>query len=179
MDTTQLTIVARLGEDFNWWLEQPSDQLSAASTSRGLLDPRQLVHLIEALDHYRPCGYRRPQFARAFQVFTLQSEIAEGKIRLAATDENIFDGGELFALPRLGDDGDGPYFALLDAITSARVRRLNQTHHYARACTEEDLTEELNALDADRYFDATQIHVFDEINEILEWSPAEWDDSSS
>jgi hypothetical protein len=178
MNSAQPWIVARLGDDFNWWLEQASDELGAAAPKHGLLDPRQITYLIEALDAYRSFGYRRQQFADAFQVFALESEIAEGAIRLAATGENIFSGGELFALPRLGDEGDGPYFTLLDAITNARIRCLNQTHHYARVCTDQDLTEELDALDANRYFDLEQIHVFEEINEILEWSPAEWDDSS-
>ena len=38
---------------------------------------------------------------------------------------------------------------------------------------------ELDTLDRDRYFALENIHTFDEINEILQWRPAEWDDSSS
>jgi len=40
------------------------------------------------------------------------------------------------------------------------------------------MTEELNLLDADRYFSDDTIHAFNEITERLEWSPAEWDESA-
>ena len=35
---------------------------------------------------------------------------------------------------------------------------------------------ELAALDRDRYVASENIHCFEAINEILEWSPAEWDE---
>ena len=38
------------------------------------------------------------------------------------------------------------------------------------------MQEELDALDRDRYIAAENIHCFDEINEMLQWSPAEWDE---
>ena len=38
---------------------------------------------------------------------------------------------------------------------------------------------EVNALDSDRYFCDEALHAFDEINEILCWKPAEWDDIES
>ncbi len=90
-------------------------------------------------------------------------------------DEDIFDTDlQLFALPIAGqDDGAGAYDDFLDAITAARIRLLNATHHYARNCTKFDMEEELENMDRDRYFAADAIHVFDEINEILEWKPAE------
>jgi hypothetical protein len=178
MNAAPTWIIARLDDDFNWWLDRTSDESGTATHNRGLLDPRQVIQLIEALDTFRTYGYRRDQLANAFQLYCLESEIADGTIRLAPTNEDLFSSGELFALPNLGEDGDGPYFTLLDFVTQARVRQLNKTHHYARNCTDQDLTEELDAVDASRYFDADQIHVFDEITEILEWSPAEWDDSS-
>jgi hypothetical protein len=37
------------------------------------------------------------------------------------------------------------------------------------------MQEELETLDHDRYFNGDSLHVFDEINQILEWQPAEWD----
>ena len=41
--------------------------------------------------------------------------------------------------------------------------------------TVEEMQEELETLDHDRYFNGDSLHVFDEINQILEWQPAEWD----
>jgi hypothetical protein len=39
------------------------------------------------------------------------------------------------------------------------------------------MREELDALDRDRYFSSENIHCFEQINEILQWSPAEWDEA--
>jgi hypothetical protein len=170
-------IVVRLGADQNWWLDETSDQPQPAMPARGVLNPEQVAHLIEALDEYRAHGYRSEQFESAFQAFALQSELSDGRLRLAATNENIFDtAAQLFALPVINEDGTGAYSDLLEAIGAARIRKLNATHHYARNATELEMFEELDALDADRYFSDEDIHVFDEISEILEWSPAEWDE---
>jgi hypothetical protein len=83
----------------------------------------------------------------------------------------------VFAVPIVGEDGGGPYYDFLEALSAARVRMLNATHHYAQPCTELEMFEELDGLDHDRYFSMESIHAFDEINEILQWSPAEWDES--
>jgi hypothetical protein len=167
-------ITVRLGDDFNWWLDQTSAECQSGGECRGLLDPRQVSHLLEALDEYRPYGLRNQQLANAFQLFTFESEIAEGCLRLAPTDESIFSATtEMFALPLIEEEGQGPYYDFLDALSAARIRRLNATHHYVQECTELDMEEELNALDTDRYFSSETVHVFDEIDEILQWSPAE------
>ncbi|MGD0649661.1 MAG: hypothetical protein ABSA97_00715 [Verrucomicrobiia bacterium] len=173
-------IVVRLGEDFNWWLDQTSEGFQSGGERRGVLDPRQISHLLETLDEYRPYGLREQQFADAFQLFTFESEIAESCLRLAPTDDSIFSAtAEMFAFPLIEEEGQGPYCDFLDALSAARIRRLNATHHYVQECTELEMHEELNALDTDRYFSSETIHVFDEINEILQWSPAEWDDSTA
>ena len=178
--STPRWIVVRLGDDSNWWLEQASDEFEQSTQSVGVLDPQQVAYLKEALDEYHQYGYTFAQFAAAFRPFVLEAEIDEGRLRLAAAEGDVFElRGDLFAMPIVGEEDEGPYIALLDAISAARVLKLNATHHYARNCTEYEMYEELEALDADRYFSGDAQHAFDEINEILEWSPAEWDDSSS
>jgi len=173
-------ITVRLGDDFNWWPRDTSAELSAGASARGVLDPRQVAHLVEALDKYRPYGFSPKLLADAFQLFELESEVSEGVLRLAATGTSVIDeGAQYFALPVIADEGEGPYYDLLEAISAARIRKINATHHYGRDCTEDEMQEELGALDSDRYFADESIHAFDEISEILEWSPAEWDDSSS
>ena len=167
--TAPQRITVRLGEDFNWWVDSADE---AGPHPRGVLDPRQVAHLLQALDPYRAYGYRPQQFADAFHTYRIDAEIAEGVLRLAATE----DRDEVFALPDLGAEDDGPYFDLLDVISAAHIRKLNATHHYVIPATEEEMTEELDALDADRYFSEETIHAFDEITELLEWSPAEWDE---
>ncbi|HUJ09037.1 MAG TPA: hypothetical protein VL171_03355 [Verrucomicrobiae bacterium] len=173
-------ITVRLGEDLNWWLEEASSDVYAQDIERGLLDPHQIAYLKEALVQYRPYGYGHELLSAAFQLFQIESELSESSLRLTPIDREISgDGDQLFALPLLGDGEMGAYGELLDVITSARIRKLNATCHFARACTDLEMQEELDAIDRDRYFASENIHTFDEINEILEWSPAEWDDSSS
>lgn len=157
-------IVVRLDDDFNWWLEPTTENPRRDS----VLDPRQVVHLQEALDEYRPHGLRRELFDAAFTFFTLDAELEEGQVRLRRDT-----GHEMFALPVLGDDDDGPYFDFLDALATARIRKLNATHHYKQNCTEDEMFTELEALAADRYFSDDVIHCFEQLNEILEWQPAE------
>lgn len=179
-DTGPRWITVRLGEDFNWWLHDTSDERPAQTHVAGILDPRQVAHLIEALDSYLGHGLSRRQVAAAFQSFRMESELEEGVLRLAATKASLLEEpGQLFAVPRLKEEGSGPYYDFLNALSGARVRYLNATHHYARACTEDEMQDELDTLDSDRYFGAEAIHPFDEINEILEWSPAEWDDAET
>ena len=173
-------ITARLGEDLNWWLDESHSDIYSDEVGRGLLDPRQVAYLVELLDEYQPYGYRREFLKAAFQLFQVESELDEGHLRLAPLDQDIYHSGEQpFALPMLGQEEDGPYYEFLDVITAARIRKINVTHQYARACTDLEMQEELDALDRDRYFMSENIHCFNEINDILQWSPAEWDDSSS
>jgi len=145
---------------------------------RGLLDPRQIAYVAEMLDEYQPYGFRRYLLDEAFQFFQLKSEIDDERVRLAPVDQDDFGAASerIFALPLIESAETGAYYDLLDAISVAQIRKLNATHHYARDCTELDMTEELEALDRDRYFASENIHCFDEINEILQWSPAEWDE---
>ena len=167
---TPVQIVVRLDEDYNWWLEPTTENPRRDS----VLDPRQVAHLREALIEYRPQGLRQEQFEAAFTFYTLEAELEEGQVRLRR--EN---GHEVFALPVLGDDSDGPYYDFLDALAKARIQKLNATHQYVQNCTEDEMFAELEALDAERYFNDEVIHCFEQLNEILEWKPAEWDDASA
>ncbi|MCG3148847.1 MAG: hypothetical protein PCFJNLEI_02296 [Verrucomicrobiae bacterium] len=168
-------IVARLGDDYNWWVESTSVPTGTPPGLSSILDPRQVAHLREILVEYRQYGLTQQQWARAFTFFTLQSEIAEGQVRLVPADDET---AEVFALPVIDPEGESPYSDFLDAVVSARVRKLNATHGYLTDCTADELTTELEMLDVDRYFSDESRHCFDELNEILEWEPAEWEDPS-
>lgn len=171
-------IVVRLGDDLNWWLAESNIDIYWGEVGRGILDPRQVAHVAEALEGYQSYGFRRPLLNAAFQLFEFESELDDDRLRLAPVDRDEFDtaGEQIFALPLIDDEESGAYYDFLEAVSAARIRKLNATHHYVRDCTELEMREELDALDRDRYFASENIHCFDEINEILEWSPAEWDE---
>lgn len=181
MGDTPQQLVIRLGEDFNWWIEPTSGDPTTDSLDRGILDPRQVLHLVTTLETYQSFGLAPDRISDAFQLYRLESELDDNRLCLIAASESIHQTGEqLFALPLTGaDETDSAYCQFLEALTVAHIRKLNATHHYARNCTELEMFEELDALDQDRYFSADILHAFDEINEILEWTPAEWDNSTS
>ena len=167
-------IIVRLGNDMNWWLESTGDDFAWPEGGVGVLDPRQVAHLTEQLTDYRGHGLTPRRFADAFHVYSPAAEMEDGLLKLNLSEEKLGEAsGETFAVPILEQDGGGPYYEFLDALCAARIRKLNATHHYARNCTEDDMFEELDALDLDRYLGSTTAHAFDEINEILEWEPAE------
>ena len=174
-------IVARLGDDLNWWLAESSADIYWGEGGHGLLDPRQVSYLAQVLEEYQAYDFPRQLLNNAFQLFELESELDDDRLRLAPVNREEFntDGERIFALPLIDEEETGAYYDFLDAISAARIRKLNTTHHYARDCTELEMQEELEALDTDRYFTSENIHCFDEINEILEWSPAEWDESDT
>jgi hypothetical protein len=72
---------------------------------------------------------------------------------------------------------NGSYPEFLEQLERWRVRHLNRTRHYAKDVDEFEMEDELRTADTDRYFSGEAAHVFEEIREILEWAPAEWDDS--
>lgn len=172
------SLLVRLGDDFNWWFDGTADESPAPPASHGVLDPRQVRRLVEAVAEYRAHGLTARQVTAAFHAFAVNAEIAEGRLRLEPSEADLLRDAELFALPAIDEDGDGPYCDFLDALSAARVRRLNADGRFVGDCTVDEMQDELDTLDRDRYFNAEEIHAFDQINEILEWSPAEWDDSS-
>ena len=173
-------IIIRLGDDLNWWLDEASSDIYSEEGACSLFDQCQIAYLRETLEEYRHHGYDHRLFNPAFQLLRIESELDDNQFRLAPVEQDSCESGEqLFALPLIDHDETGPYYELLDAITAAHIHKLNATYHYARECTDWEMQDELGALDRHRYFASENIHCFDEINEILQWRPAAWDDSSS
>lgn len=171
-------IVVRLGNDMNWWVEKASEDIYWPAGGLSVLDPGQFRDIAERLEAYGDVGFERATLAKAFALFAPESEMEEGRLRLKISlkpDEDA--GGKLFALPLFKDDEQSSFRDLVDNLIELRVKFLNKTHHYAHAVDEMELEEELLAKLNDRYFNGGNLHCYDEINEILSWSPAEWDGS--
>ena len=171
-------LVARLGQDMNWWVDETSDEVNWGRESLSLLDPRQVAYLREELEQYREHGLRPDQIGRAFHPFEVASEMSDGRLRLEASAHDLGDEDvKLFALPDLFEEESDQYPAFLEQVAAARIRLLNATHHYFHNVDELDMEEELQARNADRYFSTQSIHVFNELEDILRWKPAEWDEA--
>jgi hypothetical protein len=172
-------IVARLGHDENWWVEETSDEVNWGQESLSLLDPRQVAWLHEQLTKYEAYGLDPELFARSFHLFEASAELPDGRVRLVASNQAVGDdeGARLYALPDLFEDETDAYPEFLDQLAAARIKFLNDTHHYVHDVDELDMEEELQAKNSDRYFSARSIHIYNELEEILKWKPAEWDDA--
>lgn len=166
------SLIVRLGADFNWWVDRLGDAPPPARLQRGILDPRQVQHLLTTVTDYQPYGLSARQITNAFRLFAIETELAEGCLRLAPIHDSLTGATNVFALPALDEDGDGPYCDFLDALGLARIRRLNATHPNGRTSTD-DLRADLDDFEHERYFEADTIHAFDEITSILEWQPAD------
>ncbi|MBI5684271.1 MAG: hypothetical protein HZC54_04260 [Verrucomicrobia bacterium] len=171
-------IVVRLGNDMNWWVEKTSEEIFWPREGLSVLDPRQFRDIVERLGEYEAVGFERATFAKAFVLFAPEAEMDEGRLRLKIALQPGEEGGDkLFAMPLFANDEQSSYRDLVDNLIELRVKLLNKTHHYAQAVDDLELEEELVAKLNDRYFDGGSLHCYDEINEILSWSPAEWDGS--
>jgi len=168
-------IVARLGNDLNWWVDEASQELYWPDEGLSVLDPRQFRDVLERVAAYRGVGFDLKTFARAFRLFTVDAELPDGRLRLTALRKPVEeDDAKLFALPDFASEEAGGYRDLVDNLMEMRVKLLNRTHHYAHDLETLDLEEELQDRANDRYFDGKNIHCYDELNEILRWAPAEW-----
>ncbi len=171
-------IVAQLDSDANWWVKETSDDVFRPEGGLGVMDAVQTRHIFEAMDRYHDHGLTSGALRSAFRLFVLQSEISGDSVRLICADQLTEIGTDpVFAVPVINAEGEGAYYDFLDQLTTAHIRLLNATHHYARDCSELDMQEELDLLDRDRYFSGTTFHPHDEIEEIISWRPAEWDDA--
>lgn len=173
-------LVVRLGDDKNWWVDETSDNVYWGTDALSLLDPNQVAFLHKAVGELEDYGFDPGTLDTAFQVFEAASELPDGRMRLRPSGQSIGDeGAQLFALPDLLDEEKGAYPDLLDQLISVRVKYLNATHDYFQEVTEDDLEEELQSRNAGRYFASTCIHVFNELEDILTWKPAEWDEQAA
>ena len=169
-------VVVRLGNDLNWWVEESSDEMYWPDGGLSILDPRQLNDICERLEEYLPHGFQPESFRHAFAFFEVQSELDNDRLRLRPTrqptDENR---GKLFAMPLFESEDKSGYLEFAEHLTVLRVKYINVTHRYAQEVDPLDLEEELNAEENDLYFGGEGVHCYDELNDILSWSPAEWD----
>jgi hypothetical protein len=170
--------VALLKEDEHWWLSETSEDFYWPEGGLGILSNAQLQYLVELLARYEDYGTSADDLLSAFYFYSLQSEIAEDRVRLTVMEGDVdLQDPALFALPVVDEDSRGGFADFLEKLTRAHVQYLNATHEYVEDCTELDMQEELDMLDRDRFFNVTAIHPFDEIDEIITWSPAEWDEA--
>ncbi len=170
--------IVRLGEDHNWWVDEVSDPVRWDTDGLSIIDPRQAAHLIELCDPLRDYGFDQDMFEAAFIPFRIEKEAPKSRIRLKRVKDSVFDSEEkLFLLADVVDDENGPFADLLDHLTRARVKLLNDVFKFESKLTVDEVEDELREDQNASFIEGKAVHVFDEILAILDYAPAGFDEN--
>lgn len=168
--------IVRLGEDHNWWVAEISDPVRWDVDGLSIIDPRQLAHLIELVDHQRDYGFDQDVFEAAFIPFRIEKDLGGGRVRLKRVKEPLFDSEEkLFALPDVLDEENGPYADLLDHLTRCRGKMLSDLFNFEAKLTVDEVEDEIREDQNTHFIEGKAIHTFEELTAILDYMPAGYD----
>ncbi|MGE9289968.1 MAG: hypothetical protein ACQKBT_03195 [Puniceicoccales bacterium] len=164
--------IARLGSDLNWWVDEISDDIHWDVDGLGIVDPRQVAHVVDLLEPLQEYNLDPQLFENAFFGFAIDKEIKDGYVRLVRTKGSLLEADEpLFALPDVIDEEKGPYADFIDHITRLRVRMLNDLIEFSQKLTVEELEEEIREQQNSDLLEGRATHFFQEITSILEYVP--------
>jgi hypothetical protein len=166
----------RLGDDHNWWVDEVSDPVRWDVDGLSIIDPRQVVHLIESVEPLRDYGFDQDIMEAAFIPFRIDKDLGSGKVRLKRVKDSIFESEEkLFALPDIVDEENGPFADLLDHLTRCRVKMLNDVFDFEQKLSVDEVEDEIREDQNAEFMEGKAIHSFNELSAILEYAPAGWE----
>ena len=163
-------------EDSHWWVQNFDPSTRWEFDQLGIIDPRQLQHILELLDSLREYGLQDDVVDKAFFKFRLEDEVTEKentfrleRIRSSLYDEDLDE--VLFILPDDMDEERGPFEDFMKHILRLRVRMLNNLIDNDQPLTVEEVDAEIReALTVDLSEDEDP-HYFDEITAVLDYTP--------
>jgi hypothetical protein len=168
--------IAKLKSDYKWWLEKVSNDMHIDSDYAGIIDPRQFEHLVELTLPLFEYGLRNEVMEGAFLKFRILMELSDNRIKLEFTPTKMHTSEEpLFLLPNNTADNEGPYAEFIDHIIRLRVKLLNDSIDFKVPINMEEIEETLRERYQEKYIEGGNIHVFDEIVDILEYTPDGYD----
>ncbi len=168
--------IVRLGDDQNWWVAETSDPVRWDVDGLSIVDPRQLVPLVELVDPLRDYGFDQDVFESAFIPFRIDKDLGTGKVRLRRVKESLFDSEEkLFVLPDVLDEENGPYADLLDHLTRCRVKMLNDLFAFESKLSVDEVEDEIREDQNSHFIQGKAVHTFEELTSILDYMPAGYD----
>ncbi len=169
--------IVRLGEDHNWWVVEVSDAVHWDVDGLSIIDPRQVDHLIEAIEPLREFGFDADVFERAFIPFRIAKDLGNGRVQLQRMKESLIESDEkLFALPDIIDEENGPYADLLDHFTRLRVKLLNDLFDFEEKLTVDEVEDQIRESQNNDFIEGKSVHLFTELTDILDFAPAGYGD---
>lgn len=164
--------IIRLGEDYNWWVHESSDDVHCDTEYAGILDPKQLERVSDLLSALRPYGLKDEVVNNALVLFSIDKEMPKEMLRVTETKDNIFNPREsIFGLPNVLGEQEGPFIEFLDHIIALRIKLLNASLDFQQPLNIEEIEDILHAEQQERYISGIKMHVFDEIMSILDYVP--------
>jgi hypothetical protein len=169
--------IVRLGNDHNWWVEEISNPVRWDVDGLSIIDPRQVQHIIELIEPLREYGFDQDLMERSFIPVRIDRDLGAGHVRLVLVKDSLFESEDkLFALPDLLDEENGPYADFLDHITRLRVEMLNDLFDFKKKLSIDELEDEIREAQNLEFIEGKAVHVFTEVNAILDYVPAGWED---
>jgi hypothetical protein len=162
-----------MGDDCNWWVYEASDEINFDTESSGILDPKQVEHMIDMLSQLKQYGLSEEIVNGAFIPYSIDKEMPKEMLRLCESKRNILmshDG--IFCMPNVVDEQEGPFIDFIDHIMALRVKLLNSSFDFKQPLNLEEIEDILHADQQERYIAGVKMHAFDEIVSILDYVPA-------
>jgi hypothetical protein len=161
-----------MGEDGNWWVHDISDEIVSDVEMTGILDPKQVEHMVDLLSQLRKYGLNDEIVNGAFIAYAIDKEMPKEMLKLRESKGNILTSSDqIFCLPNTIGDQDGPFNEFIDHIMALRVKLLNSSFDFTRPLNAEEIEDILHADQQERYVAGVKTHAFDEIVSILDYVP--------
>ncbi|MDR1303507.1 MAG: hypothetical protein LBJ81_02705 [Puniceicoccales bacterium] len=168
--------IVKLRDDYKWWVEKMSNDVNVDADYAGIIDPRQFEHIIELASPLTEYGLRNEIIENAFLKFRIQSELSGNQAKINFTTAKALSSEEpLFLLPNIIGDNEGPYVEFIDHIIRLRIKLLNDLIDFKVAINAEEIEESMREKYQEKYIDGNNVHIFDEVVDILEYTPSGYD----
>ena len=155
-----------------WWVQTVNQGIHWDFDELGLIDPRQLAHILELLDSMREYGLQEDIVEKAFFKFRLEKEMTKQRFRLERTRDSLYDPDHmLFALPNDMDEESGPFEDFMKHALRVRVRMLNDLIETDKPLTTEEIDAEIREAQTKDLLEDQNPHYFTEITAVLEYTP--------
>jgi hypothetical protein len=165
--------IIKLRNDCKWWVEKMSNDMNIDADYAGIIDPRQFEHIIELASSLAEYGLRNEMIENAFLKFSILAELPGNQVKIMFTATKALSSEEpLFLLPNIMGDNEGPYVEFIDHIIRLRIKLLNDLIDFKVPIDGEEIEESMREKYQEKYVEGNNVHIFDEIVDILEYTPA-------
>ena len=174
-------LTVRLGKDLNWWIEKATGKIPwDLDEGIGIIDPRQMSHLLDMLDELREYGFRSDIIESTFFKYSIVKELprqrTKGRLLLRRYSGREKDTNEhLFWLPDILDEERGAYVDFIEHIVDIQVQVLNEVCDFVQPLTTNEFNEKIRRRNSTLASEGYSKHFFNELMAIIEDIPKSYE----